>query len=344
MTPPSRPRLAVLDDYEGALARSAHVDRLRERVDVTVFDEPLPADQAAQTLQPYQMLIAIRERTPFPASLLAALPNLELISQSGTHAYHADLEEASRRGILIPAGGGESGGPRHSIMPELVFGLLLCLERDIHRLQTEMSDGSWPASLGRSIRDKTMGILGLGRHGLPVARVAQTFGMRTVAWGPTLTPERARDAGVERLELDDLLARVDVLSVHLRLSDLSRGLIDRRRLELMAPDAILINTARGAIVDEEALADVLARGHLAGAGLDVFAHEPLAADSPLRGLPNALLTPHVGWTVDRILDEFAQDTADHVTRYLDGALSEEKLLNPDALATQRDRIGGVARE
>jgi phosphoglycerate dehydrogenase-like enzyme len=338
-----RPRVAVVGDYEGVFERSEHVRGLRERADVRVFGEPVSAAQAARELQGFEVLIAMRERTPFPAALLEQLGALELISQSGGHAYHVDLDAAARLGVLVAVGRPPgSGGPRPSVMPELVFGLLFGLLRELPTLHAAMARGDWPASLGRAARGRTLGVLGMGRHGTAVARAAQAFGMEAVAWGPTLTDDRARAADVARLELDELLGRVDVLSIHLRLSDESRGLIDARRLALMRAGALLINTARGAIVDEPALVEALAAGRLAGAGLDVYTDEPLAADSPLRTLPNVLLTPHVGWTVDRVIEEFVEDTTTHVQRYLDGRLDADALANPEALTADRTRCGGVA--
>lgn len=339
---PAQIQVALVGDYEGVQGGSAPVAELRERAEVTVYEHPIPPDEIAATLRGYPIVIAIRERTPFPAEVLADLPDLELISQSGTHAAHVDLDAATAHGIGVACGPADpGGGPRPSLMPELVFGLLFGLARELVGLQAQMRDGLWPSSVGRSVRGQTLGILGLGRHGTAVANVARQHGMRVVAWGPTLTDERAIDAGVERYEdLDDLLPQVDVLSVHLKLSDLSRGLLDARRLDLLPPHAILINTARGAIIDEAAMTERLADGRLAGAGLDVFVEEPLPSGHALRRLDNVLLTPHVGWTVDRNLAEFAEDTVAHVVAYLDGQLDPAVLLNPDAVQRSRGVHGG----
>lgn len=339
----SSPRIALVGDYEGVQASAPAVGALRQRAEVTVFGDPIPADRVAGTLTGFPIVIAIRERTPLPAEVLDELADLELISQSGTHAAHIDLDAATRHGVAVACGPAQPGRTRDSLMPELVFGMLLGLTRELVPLQREMAAGEWPASVGRSVRGRTLGVLGLGRHGKAVAAMAKLLGMRVVAWGPTLDDERAAASGVERVaELDDLLPQVDVLSVHLKLSDLSRGLLDERRLDLLADHAIVINTARGAIIDESALAERLAGGRLGGAGLDVFTTEPLPADSPLRGLDNVLLTPHVGWTVDQNLEEFAEDTVGHVLAYLDGRLRPEALLNGDVLDVSRERLGGFA--
>lgn len=338
----NRPKIAIVGDYEGVQATSAPVAALQGRAEVTVFGEPIPQEEVATALADFPIVIAIRERTKFPADVLAALPSLELISQSGTHAAHVDLDAATAAGVPVACGPSDPDRSRDSLMPELVFGSLFALTRNLVPLQTAMAAGTWPSSVGHTLRGATFGILGLGRHGQAIAEVAKSLGMRVVAWGPTLTDDRAADAGVTRYEeLDDLLAVVDVLSINLRLSDLSRGLVDARRLDLLADHAIIVNTARGAIVDEEALTERLADGRLGGACLDVFVTEPLPAKHRLRSLDNVLLTPHVGWTVDRNLEEFAEDTVAHVLAYLDGELERSVLLNPDAADVDRPRAGAM---
>jgi phosphoglycerate dehydrogenase-like enzyme len=338
--PMKRPRLAILDDYEGMLGRAPSTDMLRKIVDVTVFDRPLDPGEIAGTLEDYQMVLAIRERTRFSADLLGSLPILELIVQTGGHAYHVDLEAATRQGVLVALGRRVKAPTR--AVPELTFGLMLCLMRDLHGLTRSMARGEWRRSTGRVLHGRTLGILGLGpRHGAQVARLGRAFGMELVAWGPTLTEERAAAEGVKRLELDEVLSTADIVSIHLRLSEMSRGLLDRRRIGLMRAEAILINTARGAMVDELALAEALRDGRLAGAGLDVYADEPLASDSPLRRLSNVVLTPHIGWTVDATFDEFARIAYDQVRGYMQYALPEHETLNAEALAVEKPRSGGI---
>ena len=336
-------RAAIVGDFEGVLGSSPEVRRLKERgIQVTSHREQVPPERAADVLAGYQVIIAVRERMPFPREVLDQLPSLELIAQSGTHANHIDLDTAAKRGVLVACGrGNPDGTKRASTMAELAFGMLFDLTRDITRLRNLMAEGDWPSSVGRTVRGKTFGVLGMGRHGVAFTEVAKVFGMEVVAWGPTLTPERAAESGAEFRELDDLLAEADVVSVNLRLTDLSRGLLDERRIGLMKSDAIVINTARGAIIDEEALAAALADGSLGGACLDVFTTEPLPADSPLRTLPNVVVTPHVGWVVDRHLEEFAEDTTLHVEHYLDGELPLDALLNPTSADVDRKRVGGV---
>lgn len=336
-------RVAVTGDYEGVVAGSAELAALRSEVDeVVVFTDPLSGDEVVSALERFNVIIAIRERTAFPAAVLEQLGQLELLSQAGTHANHVHLPTATEQGILVACGRGDpSGGTRESTMAELSFGMLFGLLREIPALNADMASGGWRGSVGRTVRGLTLGVLGMGRHGVPMTQHARMFGMDVLAWGPTLDTERAARHGATFVELDDLLARCDVLSIHLRLTDLSRNLIDERRIGLMKPGAIIINTARGEIVDEDAMVAALRSGRLGGACLDVFSTEPLPVDHPLRGLDNAILTPHVGFTVDRHLLEFAEDTTLHITNYLGGRLRRAALLNPDVTATARFCIGRV---
>ena len=229
-------------------------------------------------------------------------------------------------------------------VPELTFGLMLAVLRRIHPLAAELAAGDWPAAMGGTLAGRTLGLLGLGRHGRPVARIAAAFGMVRPGLGPR--PRAATYADdepvAERLPLDDLLARSDVVSVHLKLSPESTGLLDRDRLARMRPGAILVNTARGAIVDEPALVEALRSGRLAGAGLDVFATEPLPAGHPLRTAPNVVLTPHIGWKVEEVFAEWAEIAAEQLAAWLDGRLPAAEVLDPAAAEVPRDRLGGLA--
>lgn len=311
-----RIRLLVLDDYEGQLASAPAMSRLRKLAEVVVLNRPLePSD--LPDLKNYQVLMALRERTQLDEKFFTACTNLELVLQTGGHAYHLDRAAASRRGITIALG--RRAIRPTVVVPELVFGLMLALIRNVHSLTRQMSRGEWPQAMGGSLAGRTLGILGYGRHGRPVARIAAAFGMNVVAWNRESSYE-SDDPGVERLCLDDLLAGSDIVSIHLRLSEESRGLLNRQRLAKMKPTALLINTARGAIIDEDALIEALRENRIAGAGLDVFAVEPLPASSPLRNLPNVLLTPHIGWKVDAVLHEFVEIAADQLAAWLNGQL------------------------
>jgi phosphoglycerate dehydrogenase-like enzyme len=227
------------------------------------------------------------------------------------------------------------------VVPELVFSLMLGLVRKIYPLTTEMHNGGWPQFIGGSLAGRTLGILGYGRLGHPVARLAEAFGMRVVAWDRSGSGPGRDPFGVERLPLDELLAIADVVSIHLRLSDESRGLLNREKLAKMKPGAILINTSRGAIVDEAALIEALREKRLAGAGLDVFEIEPLPETSELRNLPNVLLTPHVGWKVREVLHEFVEIAADQLEAWLNRELSSSEVVNPGAMEVGRVRSGAL---
>jgi phosphoglycerate dehydrogenase-like enzyme len=228
------------------------------------------------------------------------------------------------------------------VIPELVFALLLGLVRQIVPLTEAMRNDGWPQMIGGSLAGRTLGILGYGRIGQPVARLGEAFGMKVVTWDRTGSSPGSDRFGVARLPLDELLGISDVVSIHLRLSDESRGLLDREKLQKMKPGALLINTSRGAIVDEPALIEALRENRLAGAGLDVFCTEPLPQASELRTLPNVLLTPHVGWKVRDVLHEFVEIAADQLEAWLNQELSINEVLNPQAIAVARERNGALA--
>jgi phosphoglycerate dehydrogenase-like enzyme len=321
-------KVTVLDDYQRALGGTAALERLRRKAEVRVFTDRFPSEDAlVDALADSTAIIPIRERTKFPAALLERLPALELISQTGNHAYHIDLEAATRAGIVVAlAPGGNS-------TTELAFGLMLAVMRRIPQSDAAMRRGNWPLVLGHVLKGKTLGILGLGKIGTEVAAIARAFGMNVIAWGPTLTPARAAAAHAGLMALDEVMASADVVSIHLALSAQSRGLIDERRLRLMKRSAYLINTARGAIIDEGALVQLLSEHAIAGAGLDVFVEEPLPADHPLLKLDNVVLTPHLGWPTDSGFEGFAENAAANILDYLDGKLT--RALNPEALEHRR---------
>lgn len=333
------PRVIVLDDYEGELARAPAMMRLRQLAEVQVLDRPIQPDDYP-LLKDFQVLLALRERTALDSQFFEACPNLELVLQTGGHAYHIDQAAASRQGILIALGRRVSRPT--VVVPELVFSLMLGLVRQIYPLAAGMREGGWPQIIGGSLAGRTLGILGYGRLGHPVARLAEAFGMKVMAWDRTGTSPGTDPFGVVCLPLDELLAASDVISIHLRLSDESRGLLNRERLWKMRPGAILINTSRGAIVDEPALIEALREKRLGGAGLDVFVTEPLPPESELRTLPNVLLTPHVGWKVREVLHEFIEIAADQLNAWLGGRLSRSEVLNPGAMDVERQRSGALA--
>ena len=332
----NRLRIIVLDDYEGELANAPAMMRLRQLVDVQILDRPIHMEDY-HLLKDAQFLLALRERTKLDRQFFDACSKLELVLQTGGHAYHIDKSAASQKGIVIALGRRVSKPT--VVIPELVFSLMLGLVRQIYPLTAEMRDGGWPELMGGSLAGRTLGILGYGRLGRPVARLGEAFGMKVVAWDRTGASSGSDAFGVRRLPLDDLLAISDVVTIHLRLSDEVRGLLNRDRLWKMKSGAILINTSRGAIVDETALIGALREERLAGAGLDVFTTEPLPPTSELRTLPNVLLTPHVGWKVRDVLHEFVEIAADQLEAWLTTGLSKDDVLNADGLDVVRERSG-----
>jgi len=304
-------RVAILDDIHGAYEGTAGVRRLRERVDVTILTGPFGEPIA---LRGFDALIANRERTRFTRALLEQLPDLRIVAQTGNHAYHIDLRAAAERGVVVAkASGGFSRGAA-----ELAIGLAIAVMRQIPAADSALKRGEWRTPLTRVLHAKTIGIVGLGRVGRHVARIAQAFEMRVLAWSPRLTNEAAQEAGVERRELDDLLRESDVVSIHAALVPEARGLLDARRIGLMKPTACLINTARGPIVDETALVAALGARLIAGAGLDGFDEEPLPPGHALTKFPNVVLTPHLGWPTDEAYEHFANAAAEVLFAFLDG--------------------------
>jgi phosphoglycerate dehydrogenase-like enzyme len=324
-------KVTVLDDYQHAIAGTRALERLRQNAEVDVLTEKVATEEELiRTLKGSQAIIPIRERTKFPASLLRMLPDLEFISQTGNHAYHIDIAAATRAGIIIAlAPGGNS-------TTELTFGLMIGVMRRIPQSDQAMRHGQWPLVLGYVLKGKTLGILGLGKIGTEVAAIARAFGMKVIAWGPTLTAERAAQSQATFVALDDLLQQADVVSIHLKLSDQSKGLLDESRLRLMKKSAYLINTARGAIVDEGALVNILSERAIAGAALDVFVKEPLPDNHPLLGLENVVMTPHLGWSTDSGFAGFAENAVDNILDYAQGKLT--RAVNPEALQNRtKDR-------
>jgi phosphoglycerate dehydrogenase-like enzyme len=321
-------KVTVLDDYQHAIAPTEAIARLRQNAEVQIFTEKFASEAALiGALTGSQAIIPIRERTKFPAALLAKLPDLELISQTGNHAYHIDLNAASERGIVV------SLAPGGNSTTELTFGLMLDVMRRISLSDRAMRRGAWPLVLGYVLKGKTLGILGLGKIGTEVAAIANAFGMKIVAWGPTLTQERAARSNATFMPLEEVLQRADVVSVHLALSDKSRNLLNESRLRLMKRTAYLVNTARGAIVDEPALVRVLKEKAIGGAALDVFVDEPLPKDHPLAQLDNVVVTPHLGWPTDSGFAGFAENAVTNILDYMSGKLT--RALNPEALQHRR---------
>jgi phosphoglycerate dehydrogenase-like enzyme len=321
-------KVTVLDDYQHAFESTDAIKRLRREAEVQILTERLPSEAAiAEALGGSQAIIPVRERTKFTAPLLQALPDLEYISQTGNHVYHVDMDAATRRGILV------SLAPGGNSTTELAIGLMLAVMRRIPQSDRAMRRGEWPLVLGYVLKGKTLGILGLGKIGAEVAAIARAFGMNVIAWGPTLTAERAAKSGATLMPLDDVMKTADVISVHLTLSESSRNLLTEARLRMMKKTAYLVNTARGAIVDETALVKILKENAIAGAALDVFVEEPIAKNHPLLELENVVLAPHLGWPTDAGFEGFAENAVTNILDYMNGKLT--RALNPEALKNRR---------
>ncbi|MET9620088.1 D-2-hydroxyacid dehydrogenase family protein [Streptomyces sp. NPDC006464] len=310
-------RCAVLDDYQGVALASADWSALAGRVDVRVLREHLTdRDALVAALEDCEIVVVMRERTPMDAELLDRLPRLRLLVTSGMRNASIDLAAAARLGITV-CGTTSSAEPP----AELTWALILGLARHVRtEAQGLREGGPWQSTVGTDLAGRTLGLLGLGRIGSRVARVGLAFGMDVLAWSPHLTDERAAEHGVRRAsDKRELMARSDVVSLHLVLSDRTRGIVGEDELRAMLPTARLVNTSRAGLVDGEALLRALREGWIAGAGLDVFATEPLPADDPLRTLPNVLALPHLGYVTEANYARFHGGAVEDIEAWLAGA-------------------------
>jgi phosphoglycerate dehydrogenase-like enzyme len=307
-------RLAILDDYAGLVRALPHWARLEGRATVQSFTDTVADELAlARRLEPFDIVVGIRERTRFSGSLLARLPNLKHLALGGRHTGQVDLEAAGARGIVVTETGGSAVNAT-----ELTIALMTALVRRLPQEDRNVRQGRWQTSLGVDLAGKTLGVVGLGKIGSRMAAFGAFLGMRVLAAGITLTPERAAQAGARMVDLDALMRDSDVVTLHLRLSDRTRGLVTARHLELMKPTAYLVNTARGPLVDESALVAALQERRIAGAALDVYDVEPLPRSHPLLGLDNVVLTPHVGFVTREGYDVFFRGVVDNVEAWLEG--------------------------
>jgi phosphoglycerate dehydrogenase-like enzyme len=311
-------RLSILDDYQGVALDMADWSSIRARgVDIVVERHAfVDEDAAARALADSEIVAAMRERTAFPKTLVDRLPKLKLLITTGMRNASFDMAALRDRGVTVCGTGGPGGGNEDTA--ELTWGLILGAARRIAEDHAFMRQGGWQTRIGHRVAGKTLGVLGLGRLGGAVARVGIAFGMKAIAWSQNLTPEKAAEHGVERVEKDELFRRSDILSVHLVLSPRSRGVVGAREIALMMPSAILVNTSRGPIVDSEAVVEALKAGRLAYAGFDVYDKEPLPIDHPLRRAPNVILTPHIGYVTEENYRSSYPQIAENVLAFLDG--------------------------
>jgi D-3-phosphoglycerate dehydrogenase len=307
-------RCAILDDYQNVALKMADWSAISKTVEIKVFNQWIPTAQVPAALKGFEIVCAMRERTRFPKQVLEALPDLRLLISTGMRNAAIDVKAANERGVVV-CGTGGSGNPTAGI----AIGLMLELTRHIGYENARLKAGApWQTTIGIDLEGKTLGVVGLGKLGTRVANIAKAFGMNVIAWSQNLTPEKCQEAGVTYASKEDLFRTADIVSIHLMLSDRSRGLIGAKDLALMKPTAYLINTARAAIVDQAALLAVLTERRIAGAGLDVFETEPLPLDSPLRALDNVVITPHLGYVSVQAYEVYFREIVEDIRAFLDG--------------------------
>lgn len=309
------PSCVILDDYQNVALAMADWNDVQERVSIRVSDRHLKGQDLITQLADAEIVVMMRERTPFDAALFAALPRLKLLITTGMRNASIDFASAAQHGVTVC---GTPSAP--GTTAELTWGLIHALTRAIPVENAHFhASGPWQTSVGRDLRGATLGIVGLGNLGQRVARVGAAFEMRVLGWSRSLTDETARSVGAGRAaSLHDLLRESDIVSIHIPLNPATRGLIGPAELALMKPEAMIINTSRGPIIDEAALVEALETGRIAGAGLDVFDEEPLSGDHPLRRLPNVIATPHLGYVTQANYRAYFEGVVEDIAAWLDG--------------------------
>ncbi|HEY3888651.1 MAG TPA: D-2-hydroxyacid dehydrogenase family protein [Caulobacteraceae bacterium] len=325
-------KIAILDDYAGVALGAADWSALD--AEIAAFDRHLSEDEAAALLAPFDVLCTMRERMALPRSLIERLPNLKLITIVGAGLANLDMPAATDHGVVVCHSDFRKPAMAKvaNATPELAWGLMIATVRHIAAEDRALRQGGWQSSVGLILAGRTLGLLGLGRIGKRMAQYAEVFGMQVIAWSQNLTAEAASQVGVRRVEKDELFAQADIVSIHLQLSSRSRGLVSAPELGLMQPEAYLINTSRGPIVDEAALIAALREGRLAGAGLDVFDVEPVPLDHPFRSMGQVTLTPHLGYNTRETLRAFWGDMPEAIAAFAAGA--PIRVANPDVLAAK----------
>ena len=324
-------KLAILDDYQGVAEQLADWSQLPPGTELHVFREhEANEDRLVERLRDFQIVMGMRERTPFPRSVLSRLPELRLLITTGGRNASFDLKAATDLGIVVCGTRGQGEGPT-----ELTWGIIIGLLRKIHQEDRLTREGHWQTSVGISLKGKNLGLLGLGHIGSLVARVGNAFDMNVIAWSQNLTAQRAAECQATLVDKDTLFRDSDVLSVHLQLSERTRGLVGAREIGLMKPSAYLINISRGPIVDEAALIAALEQGTIAGAGLDVFDVEPLPRDHPFLRLENTLLVPHLGYVTDVGYQAFYTGVLEDIRAYSSG--EPVRCINPEVLSAPQQR-------
>jgi phosphoglycerate dehydrogenase-like enzyme len=308
-------RVAVLDDYQKVAASMADWAGRLPGAEVRYFSEHIAdPDALVAALEPFDVVVAMRERTPFPREVLARLPRLRLLVTTGMRNVAIDVAAARERDVVV-AGTRGSAGTTAELTWALIFGLVRNVAADDARIRA----GRWQEAVGLDLDGRTLGVVGLGRLGGRVAGVGRAFGMNVIAWSPNLTPERAAEHEVSLATKAELFGTADIVTLHLVLSDRSRGVVGEADLRAMKPGAFLVNTSRGGLVEQDALRRALEEGWIAGAALDVFDVEPLPEDHWLRGAPRTLLTPHMGYVTENSYRIFYGDAVEDIAAFLDGS-------------------------
>jgi len=327
-------RVALLDDYYDVALEMADWSRLGADWQVTSFAENVPEpDRLVEMLSSFDVVVLMRERTKFPRSVIERLPNLKLIITAAMWNAIIDMDAATERGIAV-CGTGDVG----HLTAELTLGLMVALTRNIPFEERALREGKWQVRLGEGLHGKTLGLLGLGALGRQVAGFGRMLGMEVIAWSQNLTAEKAAEGGARHVPKEELFTRSDILSIHLKLADRTRGIVDAASLARMKPTAYLINTSRGPIVDEAALYDMLAAGHIAGAALDVYSVEPLPMESPFRRLDNVILLPHLGYVTRENWCRIYGDALEDIEAFREGRLL--RCLNPEAVEGRSRETAG----
>ncbi|MBV8397522.1 MAG: D-2-hydroxyacid dehydrogenase family protein [Acetobacteraceae bacterium] len=325
-------RIAVLDDWQDVARGCADWSQVEARAEVVFFHGALGSvDEAAAALADFDLVLTMRERTAFPAALVQRLPKLRMLGMTGARAASIDVAALTAQGVVVCNTGGEKSG---AATAELALGLILAAVRRIAAGDASIRAGRFQEGVGMGpvLEGKTLGVIGLGRIGGRMARYGQALGMHVLAWSQNLTAERAEAAGARLVSKAELLERADAVSLHLVLSDRTRGVLSAPDLARMKQGAVLVNTSRGPLVDEAALIDALRAGRIF-AGLDVYDREPLPPEHPLRSAPNCVLTPHLGYCVNEVFAQFYGETVENTLAFLDG--KPVRVVNPEAL----DRAG-----
>lgn len=310
----TRSLVAILDDYQHAALTSADWTHVHHKAEVVIFDQHIGDEEAlADALAGFDVVVAMRERTPFPRSLFDRLPDLKLLVTTAPVNAAIDLVAAGERGVTVCGTGAWFYGA-----VEQTWALILACAKHIATSDGDVRAGRWQTSVSTDLAEARLGIVGLGNYGALVAGVGKAFGMDVIAWSPNLNDERCEQVGVSRVSREELFGTSDFVTIHMKLSERSHHLVDASALRLMRPTSYLINTSRGAIIDEPALVRALSENRIAGAGLDVFEREPLPIDHPLLSLRNVVLAPHMGYVTRRTYDVFYADIVAEIMAYLDG--------------------------